>query len=133
MPIDYEAFGDLGGVGTMQDGREAVPGGKQAGDFGVHVGLFVGFEANAGGAAEQVHELVRECDMELTGREAGLKGDEAGGEVHFSEAHIRDATADRDVRHVTEQRVEQVEERRNVVHAALIGRSSDTRYASRQT
>ncbi|MFJ5984210.1 hypothetical protein [Lentzea sp. NPDC092896] len=118
MPIDHEAFGDLGGVCTMQDGRKLVPWSKEAGNLVVHSRFFEVLAAYAGRAAEQVDELVHERNVELAGTQAVLDGDEVRGEVDFSESHIGDATADRDFLRVTKQRVKQLEERRNVVHGA---------------
>jgi len=109
VPIDYEAFGNLGGVGALQDDRKLVPWRKQPGDFGVDGDLFVDLEADAGRAAEQVLELVCECDVQLAGSEAVSEGDEPGGEVDFGEPGVGKATADGDVLRVTEQCVEQVE------------------------
>lgn len=108
MPINHEAFGDLGGVCTLQDDRKSVPGGKEPGDLSVYGDLFAFLAAYERGPAEQVKELVRECDVELADAEAGSDGDESGGEVDFSEADIGDATADGDVLRVTEQCVQQV-------------------------
>ncbi len=108
MPIDYEAFGDLGGVCTMQDGRKLMPWGKQPGNLGVHGHLLVLFVPDDGGSAEEVEELVYESHVPLTRSEARLEGDQACSEVDFSDALIRIAMADGDVPDMTEQRVQQL-------------------------
>jgi hypothetical protein len=108
VPIDYEAFGDLGGICTMKDGRKPVSGGKEAGDLSVHLHLLPLFESDDSGSAEEMDELVGEGYVELTDREAGFDGDQACGEVDFGEALVWSATADGDIPDVTEQRVEQV-------------------------
>jgi len=133
VPIDYEAFGNLGGVGTMQDGRQLMPGDKQPRDFCVHRHLFLLLSAYQGGAAEKVEQFVRERYVRLAESQAVSEGDESGGEVDFGEPNVGEATADGDVLRVTEQCVEQVEERRNVVHAPLIDRPGDACYVLRQT
>lgn len=94
----------------------------------MHEVFLVCLVADLGRSAQQVDQFVREGGVQLAGGEAGPQGDQAGGEIHFGESHIGDATAQCDVLRVTEQHVEQLDERRIVVHAATIGRMADGRY-----
>jgi hypothetical protein len=116
VPIDDEVVGDLGGVDASQDGRELVPWSEEADDLGVHEGFLLCLVTDDGGSTQQVYEFVCECYVHLSWAEAGPQGDEAGGEVDFGDADVRCATADRDVRRVTEERVEELQQRRDVVH-----------------
>jgi len=103
VPIEYEAFGDLGGICSVQDDREQVSGSKQLCDCAVHEVFFGGLRAALGWATKYVDQLVCEGDVEFTWVEVRLEGDHPRDEVDFRKTPEGNAMPEGQFRNMTER------------------------------